>query len=80
MILLPNPLIFFVGKKMRKAFAVQKVFTFFQQKILAYFRYKCLNFNETLTDNVVSFEQPGALYFIIVEMLQALIILIAGDE
>ena len=35
---LPNTLIFFV-EKMREAFALQKLLTFFQQKILAYFRY-----------------------------------------
>ena len=34
----PNTLKFFV-EKMRKAFALQKLFTFFQQKILAYIRY-----------------------------------------
>ena len=28
----------FVVEKMREAFAVQKLFTFFQQKIMAYFR------------------------------------------
>ena len=36
--LLPNTLIFFVDK-MREAFALQKLLTFFQQKILVYFRY-----------------------------------------
>ena len=36
--LLPNKLIFFV-EKMREAFALQKLLTFFQRKILAYFRY-----------------------------------------
>ena len=34
----PNTLKFFV-EKMREAFAVQKLLTFFQQKILANFRY-----------------------------------------
>ena len=34
----PNTLIFLV-EKMREAFALQKLLTFFQQKILAYFRY-----------------------------------------
>ena len=34
----PNPLIFF-AEKLREAFAVQKLLTFFQQKIMAYFRY-----------------------------------------
>ena len=35
--LLPNTLIFFV-EKMREAFAVQRLFVFFQQKILVYIR------------------------------------------
>ena len=36
--LLLSTLIFFV-EKMRETFALQKLLTFFQQKILAYFRY-----------------------------------------
>ena len=36
--LLSNTMIFFV-EKMREAFALQKLLTFFQQKILAYLRY-----------------------------------------
>ena len=36
--LYPNTLKFFV-EKMREAFALQKLLTFFQQKILAYLRY-----------------------------------------
>ena len=36
--LLPNKLIFLL-KKMRKAFALQKLFTVFQPKILAFIRY-----------------------------------------
>ena len=51
---------FFVAK-MREAFAVQKLLTFFQQKILAYFRYKRLK----LTNDVVSFEQPTPELYII---------------
>ena len=39
---------------MREAFALQKLLKFFQQKILAYFRYKHLKF----TNEIVSFEQP----------------------
>ena len=35
--LLPNTLIYF-DEKMREAFALQKLLTFFQQKILAYLR------------------------------------------
>ena len=38
MTLQPNTLIFFV-EEMREAFAMQKLLTFFQQKILAYLRY-----------------------------------------
>ena len=38
MTLYPNTLKFFV-EKMRKAFALQKLLTFFQQKIMAYLRY-----------------------------------------
>ena len=38
MTLLLNTLIFFVEKK-REAFALQKLLTFFQQKILGYIRY-----------------------------------------
>ena len=37
-VLQPNTLKFFV-EKMREAFALQKLLTFFQQKILAYLRY-----------------------------------------
>ena len=40
---LPNTLIFFV-EKMREAFALRKLLTFFQQKILPYLRNKCLKF------------------------------------
>ena len=39
----PSTLIFFV-EKMREAFALQKLLTFFQQKILAFIRYLCLKF------------------------------------
>ena len=39
----PNILIFF-AEKMREAFALQKLFTFFQPKILAYLRYESLKF------------------------------------
>ena len=38
MTLLPNTLIFFV-EKMREAFALQKLLTFFHQKVLAHLRY-----------------------------------------
>ena len=45
-----NTLIFFVDK-MREAFALQKLLTFYQQK----------NFNKTLTNDIVSFEQAVIL-------------------
>ena len=59
------------AEKMWVAFALQKLLTFFQQKISAYlhitrckkFQHICIsldaNFNESLTNDVVSFEQLG---------------------
>ena len=41
------------------AFALQKLLTFFQQKISAYLISLDVNFNEWLTNDVVSFEQLG---------------------
>ena len=53
-----NILIFF-AEKMRVAFALQKLLTFFQQK----FQHICVsldvNFNESLTNDILSFEQLG---------------------
>ena len=46
----------FFAEKMWVAFALQKLLTFFQQKISAYLRIN-VNFNESLTNNIVSFEQ-----------------------
>ena len=43
---------------MREAFALQKLLTFFQQKISAYLRINW-KFNEMLTNKVVSSEQQG---------------------
>ena len=40
------------------AFALQKLLTFFQQKISAYLHID-VNFNESLTKDVVSFEHLG---------------------
>ena len=51
-----NILIFF-AEKMWVAFALQKLLTFFQQKNSAYLRITRCNFNESLTNVVVSFEQ-----------------------
>ena len=56
-----NILIFF-AEKMWVAFAVQKLLTFFQQKISAYLRITYVNFNESLTNNIVSSEQLGPDY------------------
>ena len=44
---------------MREAFAVQKLLTFFQQKYWCILDIYVKNFNETLTNGVVSFELPG---------------------
>ena len=53
-----NILIFF-AEKMWVAFALQKLLTFFSKK----FQHICVsldvNFNESLTNDAVSFEQPG---------------------
>ena len=38
---------------------MREAFNFFSTKILAYIRYYIWNFNETLTNYVVSFEQLG---------------------
>ena len=45
------------------AFALQKLLTFFQQKI----QHICVSFdvnNESLTNDVVSFEQPGSDWYV----------------
>ena len=51
---------FFV-ERMREAFALQKLLTIFQQKYwrIPNINVRVRNFNETLTNDVVSFEQPG---------------------
>ena len=41
---------------MREAFAMQKLLTFFQQKILVNSDISILNFNKTLTNDVINFE------------------------
>ena len=38
---------------------MQKLLTFFQQKISVYAIFDDKNFNDTLTNDIVSFEQPG---------------------
>ena len=44
---------------MREAFAVQKLLTFFNKKYWHIWDIKVWNFNVPLTNDVVSFEQPG---------------------
>ena len=44
---------------MREAFALQKLLILFQQKYYQILDFNVLKFNETLTNDVVSFEQPG---------------------
>ena len=46
-------------KKMREAFALQKLSTFFQQNYWRLLDISVWKFNETLTNDIVSFEQPG---------------------
>ena len=58
MTLLPNALKFFV-ERMREAFAVQKLLKCFQQKYWLIWNTNFWNFKETLTTNVISFEQQG---------------------
>ena len=60
---------------MREAFAMQKLLTFFQQKYWHIWDINVWNFNETLTNDVVSFEQlsPGTK-FLLPELQRATII------
>ena len=44
---------------MREAFAMQKLLTFFQQKYWHIWDINFRNFNVSLTNDDVSFEQPG---------------------
>ena len=46
-------------EKIKEAFAPQKLLTFFQQKYWYISDINIWNFNETLTNDVVSFERPG---------------------
>ena len=46
-------------EKMREAFALQKLLKFFQQKLWRIWDISIWNFNERLTNDVVSFEQLG---------------------
>ena len=44
---------------MREAFALQKLFKIFRQKYWHIWDINIWNFNETLTNDIFSFEQPG---------------------
>ena len=44
---------------MREAFALQKLFTLFQQKYRHILDISIRNLNETLTNDIISFEQLG---------------------
>ena len=44
---------------MRKAFAIQKFLIFFNKKDIGIFQILSLKLNETLTNDVVNFEQLG---------------------
>ena len=57
-----NILIFF-AEKMWVAIALQKLLTFFQQKIQHICVSLHVNFNESLTNDIVSFEQLGPVLF-----------------
>ena len=61
---------------MREAFAVQKLLTFFQQKYWQISDINILNFNDTLTNDVVSFEQPGSC--VITRHIVMWLIILAG--
>ena len=50
---------------MREAFAVQKLLIFFQQKKWQISDIMVRNFNETLTNDIVSFEQPDPGLFLV---------------
>ena len=52
-------ILIFFAEKMWVAFALQKLLTFFQQKISAYLHINQRKFYVSLTNDVVSFEQPG---------------------
>ena len=66
----PKTLIFLL-KKIREAFAVQKLFTFFSAKkyigVFEVLAFKILA--KTLTNNIISFEQPGPGLFITIRII-----------
>ena len=42
---------------------MQKLLTFFQQNFLAFMPYLMISFNDTLTKDIVNFEQLDPVYF-----------------
>ena len=58
----PNTLIFFV-EKMSEAFALQKLLTFFNKKYWYISDIYFQTFHYMLTNDVVSFEQPGPVFY-----------------
>ena len=61
--LVPNTLILFV-EKMRRAFALQKLLTFFDKKVWHFSDISIWNLNKMLTNDIVSFEQMGRELFL----------------
>ena len=55
----------FFADKMWVAFALQKLLTFFNKKIQHICVSLCVNFSESLTNDVISFEQLGPDNFLI---------------
>ena len=50
---------------MREGFALQNLLSFFQQKYWHIWDINVWSFNETLTNDIVSFEQPGPGRFVL---------------
>ena len=57
---------------MREAFALQKLLTFFNKKYWSISDINIRNFNETLTNSVVSFEHLGPVVQSIVSLTSSL--------
>ena len=62
-------ILIFLLKKMREAFALQNLLTFFQQKYWPILDTGIRKFNETLTNDIVSFEQPAPCVYFIEDLL-----------
>ena len=57
-------------EKMREVFAVQKLLLFFQQKYLHIWDINIWNLNISLTNDIVSFEQPGPVIYVAVQFFK----------